>query len=156
MWLIVLIKFLVPVGPGWSFSLASGVDRLAVLWPEGNGAYSEGVAIPGDEASVLWVPESKPVQATPAESAGTVAWPWGVALAMAYVVGVVLAGGVRLWRHRRLAARCRRLPRLAGPTDLLVRRICQSAGVTRVPQVRVSEQPAGPFVIASHSSKETN
>ncbi|UCG32496.1 MAG: hypothetical protein JSU68_12620, partial [Phycisphaerales bacterium] len=60
LWLIVLIKFLVPAGPDWSFSLASAVGRLTTLWPHDASSGLEAVPVVGHETSLVWMPESRP------------------------------------------------------------------------------------------------
>jgi beta-lactamase regulating signal transducer with metallopeptidase domain len=121
LWLVVIAKFLVPVGPSWSLSLASGCREVAGLL-EMRGPISPGSA--------------------PASS-----HPLATIAALAWAIGVAVIGARRLARHRRLVAAARRERRASADVLALVARTCARLGVRRVPDVRTSTDVAAPFVL---------
>ncbi|MGD8453938.1 MAG: M56 family metallopeptidase [Phycisphaerae bacterium] len=142
LWTIVLVKFIVPVGPAWSWSLASVLDPISPTAP--------------GQASLLDVFEfgaADTLSAAPA--AGEVlpaapaapTWHWGTVLAGLYVLIVAVLALVRLRSYRLFRARCHALPAADEDTEALVRQVCRRLGVWPAPLVRMSESMRAPFVL---------
>jgi len=141
LWCIVLVKFLVPIGPDWSLSLASAWETLSQRAP---------VAL--DAATSSDVDLESPIAANlGASKAGerrTVGAPsWVSGLMAAYLLSVVALMAVRIRAYRVFAARCRALSEPDEAAMRLVRDVCRRLGVRRVPAVRVSDEVPAPFVI---------
>lgn len=152
-WMIVLIKFLVPAGPGWSLSLAN-------LIPDVRLAAASGVAAPA-------MPLQSPVGATEnpslsqvvlpvtadifAREAGAAPSAWTTpyllpAASAAYVAAVLLVAVVRLRSYRAFVVACLKLP--PADTDVcgIVASACRRAGLKRVPDTRIGDRAGAPFV----------
>ena len=127
LWLVVLVKFLVPAGPSWDFSLASGVGALSR-------SFAHHDAVIGDEPSHALVEDSQPGS-------------FAIAMLLAWALGVAIVSALRLARHRRLADSCRRLPAADRATVAVVADACRRLSVRRMPDVRVSHDAAAPFVL---------
>jgi beta-lactamase regulating signal transducer with metallopeptidase domain len=149
LWSIVLLKFLAPVGPSWSLSLANLCERMSVR-----------INAPGHTAPTGANPVSAawPCTATTSAIAGQhlhqdgsgtagQSWRWTTLLTWAYLAGVVTLMGVRTWSYRLLLARCRGLPPANEATRDLVSDVCRRLDVRRVPAVRISDESPAPFVI---------
>jgi beta-lactamase regulating signal transducer with metallopeptidase domain len=141
LWIIVLVKFLLPVGPQWSLSLASLFQ-----------------AVPGYDAvapvSATGVEFTLPQGVTPAGSPPSVASPlmtgridWAFVAAEAYLLAVALFAIARYQSYRAFRARCLTLPRADTDTIYLVREVCARLNVARVPPIRVSDESRAPFVL---------
>jgi len=143
MWSIVLVKFLAPVGPSWSPSLA-GVSRI--VWNAAPTSLTQtGLTEP------TRMPQQTPTAVTaehPIPSGRThrrSGWPIPIAAAYLAVVAVLLA--VRLRSYRAFRARCRALPSADGPTHRLVTGVCRRLRVRRIPATSISNDPPAPFVM---------
>ena len=148
-WLIVLFKFLVPVGPSWSWSLASSLQGVVASWPAPEAAPAGRPAHGGEpDGWLYWLTEERDQEAAAGAAAASASGqPLSVWLAGLYLAGVVLAACRRVWSYRRLVARCRVLPVLNGPTRGLLAEACRRSGVRRVPELRVSDEASTPFLI---------
>jgi beta-lactamase regulating signal transducer with metallopeptidase domain len=136
LWTIVLIKFLVPVGPEVPVSLSALVESVL-----GAGAAEELALVPGAIAA-----ERQGVAAS--ASTGEVMWLAAqLVLVLAYgaLVGVVLVRRLRAQRDHRVRARA--LP----PADPAIRAVIEQAArtlkVRRIPEVRMSQGLAAPQLI---------
>ncbi|MBI1853396.1 MAG: M56 family metallopeptidase [Planctomycetes bacterium] len=127
LWLVVLVKFLVPAGPSWGFSLASGVGALSR-------SFAHREAVIGDDAFTVSVGDSSP---------GSIA----IAILFAWALGVAIVSALRLARHRRIVDSCRRLSLADRTTVAVVANACRRLSVRRTPEVRVSRDAAAPFVL---------
>ncbi len=131
LWTVVLLKFLVPVGPGARFSLASLVDSLR----DGDTA-AEPIVVTGPSAlAVPTAPAAPPVA-------------WGTLA----VLGLWLAGAsVVAARQLRAAGRARAQARQAAPApDWLVGEVAALAariGVRGAIEVRVAAGEATPYLV---------
>jgi len=142
LWTIVLVRFLLPFGPGFAWSLpsllgsafqsspiaATNLGQLAAELGTGNPLLDE----PADEA-------------LSAVAAGGI--PWLTILVFSYLACVT---SLLLWRgrrHRALLSYCRALPPADRQTRTLVERICRRFGVRRVPEVRVSNEFQSAFIV---------
>jgi beta-lactamase regulating signal transducer with metallopeptidase domain len=141
-WSIVLVKFLVPTGPGWSFSLASTFERLSLHAPSvlaGGGevetGLTTGAAATADE------------QAQRGLTRGSRAWPWTAIVVAGYLLGVVGLGVMRIRSYYAFRARCLELPVADETTQELVHNVCRQLGVRRVPLIRVIDESRAPFVM---------
>jgi beta-lactamase regulating signal transducer with metallopeptidase domain len=142
LWSVVLLKFLIPIGPAASFSLGS-------LW-EQCCSYVAG-APSADVMAFLGGPDaagptdaSSPAAPTTRMQQG---WSWATYVAFAYAVLLVHAVVIRGRNYRAFLARCRNLPQGDEAIQMVVHRVCQRLGVRRVPSVRVSSEFRAPFVI---------
>lgn len=142
LWLVVLLKFLVPLGPPCPLSLASLYAQLTAVSPtalpipetwfgRADASTADSQIVAGRERS-----------ATPRPQAD-----WVVLLTAIYLAGVACVG-VGQWRHYKAVRRWYdKLPTADPATRDLVRRVCERLGVTRVPQIRVSTERRAPLVI---------
>lgn len=144
LWCLVLVKFLAPVGPSWSHSLASVWARVAAapsLQAPG-GDFVEPASMPAR------FPRTSPQDVEPPP------WPsdqrargWKVALTAAYLATVLGLSAMRAWRYLAFGARCRVLPPADRLTCALVAQTCRRLGVRRIPTTRISDGPPAPFVM---------
>ena len=134
LWTVVLLKFLVPVGPGATYSLASLVDKLT-----SDTAVTAPVVVTAPPAGARLAPEAAP------------SLPWGsMALAGAWLA-IVLALTVRQVRRAR-AARRRALAADPAPAWLAAEAaaIARSLGLRRAArrvEVRVSATDGAPYLV---------
>jgi len=142
LWTIVLVRFLIPLGPGWSWSLPSLFHSAL---QSGSIAGSSLGLISAELAT------ANPLLDEPAEEAlgGTTAGgiSWLTLLALTYLVSVTVLLLRRGRRHRELLTYCRALPPADRQTRKLVSDICRRFGVRRVPMVRISSEFQSPFIV---------
>ncbi|MFO0839771.1 MAG: M56 family metallopeptidase [Phycisphaerae bacterium] len=143
LWLVVLLKFLTPVGPEWSWSLASGVHSIAdmarIETPKPTQPGGPAILLTTDRAIAN---ESGPVSHTIESPVVSVS----VWLAGAYVLGVALIGTLRLRTYRRFVRQLNALPEAPENVHQIVARVCDRLGLSRVPRVRISAEPLSPLV----------
>lgn len=158
LWLIVLLKFVIPIGPSWSFSLASTVESLHGVSEDWSHWLFTSEQQPAVEAnaetanigSFLVIVDSlggvaeATVQPQPDKS-----WPIATIIAVLYVLGVMTVGGRSYYKHRRFAARCRNYPPADAAARAVVERSCRRLGVSRVPIVRTSNRAPAPFILGA-------
>lgn len=141
LWSIVLLKFLIPIGPASSFSLTSLCVRLT--------RHSLGPLISGD-LQVL-VPVAKGFAADAGAPVGalvtSVSFNWMTAIATLYVTTALVLLTIRIRGYRGLAARCRALPAADAATCSTVARLCRELRPRCVPSVRVDRQSSTTFLI---------
>ncbi len=148
LWLIVLVKFIVPDAPGVSFSLATLVQS-ATGWslpaappPRETPPPQMVMLLPGPDASA----PSVAGQLAPAEPQSPRTWAWISLLGGAYLLAVVIVAAARVRRFRRMAGEIRALMPATPAVRALVAQVCHRVGVRRVPELRVSVASAAPFV----------
>ena len=140
LWALVLVKFVLPVGPEWAYSLPSLVDRAI---DESRAALAAPVTA---EESVGDVTASTGAQlAMRADREHDRPW-WPVPVALTYLSVVALLGGQRLVRNHRFIRHCKRLPGVDPGTETVVRDVCRRLGVRKAPIVRVSEELPAPLI----------
>ncbi len=149
LWTLVLVKFLIPFGPGASFSLASVIAGISGWSP----AHAPSLATPPGDGSLAFVfvdgapgaaVPTQPGAAAPAAAPGGAAWlAWLVATYALIVAGLAAA---RLHAYLQFTRRCRRLPRADVATTEVIEGVCERLGVRRVPAVHVSDSIAAPCV----------
>ncbi len=146
LWTIVLIKFLIPAGPGWSISMASLCESLRckpavqsmlrTLSPMTSVGRIDAVVL---DTHLAFGPTRAKLVDPPCY--------WVTLGAAAYATCVVALLGRRGRGYRRLRARCNALPVARASTRNLVVDVCGELGVRRIPVVRVSDESAAPFVM---------
>lgn len=149
LWLIVLVKFVLPVGPAANFSLASALDSMKSLRP------APAPVAPGPESCEV-TGYFVPIEACQ-EPVGPVAPPpvpfdWGMVwlgVAGAYVTGALVVGALRLRSYARFRARCNALPPADGEVQRLVADVCGRLGLRRVPDVRIGAEAPAPFLFGA-------
>lgn len=144
-WLVVLVKFVIPVGPGWQYSLSSLLGAVAPMTPAPIQAVEQG-PLPAPSAStsdVEWLPVTAPLDANTASSRSTLSW-WS-ALVGAYATLALLAAVWRVVAYRRFVRVTRSLPLADDATLEIVAAVARRVGVT-APVARVSDEAPAPFV----------
>ncbi len=158
-WLIVLLKFIIPVGPSWSLSMASGVGlvhdfsaRLAQRLAPTSDATAP-VSTPGGVSPAIPILVMLHGSVRPAAQAALSdarpEFPIALILSGAYLIGVAAVGSRRIWLHRKFAARCGRLPPADGATRAIVEAACRRLGQERVPTVRIGDDVPAPFILGA-------
>ena len=167
LWSVVLIKFLIPVGPAWSFSLSSvyhhlfaagrfsaaastGLERI-----KANDWDPASLEVRGrDQAAIHPFALDPPATATPTPPghpliAGTGASgrSWTVPLGACYLVVVVVLFVMRIRSYALLHTGCAFMPPAERPTRNLVLDVCRRLGVRRLPLIRISDETPAPFVM---------
>ncbi len=142
LWTMVLIKFLVPGGPAWSFSLASLYDTLTqqtknavTARADAETGLTAGRSHPGDLQA-----EAVPTKATGHANFQTV-------FVSAYLLGVTFLAAIKIGSYYRFRRRCMALIEPDEATRELVNVICARLGVWPLPTVRISDEHRAPFVI---------
>lgn len=158
-WLIVLLKFIIPVGPGWSLSMASGVAFVHDFSTSLAQQIAPKSAVPTPESAIAGDSPVVPIlvllhgATQPTALAATTdvrpALPVALILSGAYLLGVVVVGSRRVWHHRRFAARCGRLPPADDATRAVVEAACHRLGQGRVPMVRIGDDVPAPFILGA-------
>ncbi len=160
LWLIVLIKFLVPFGPSWTFSLSSVYLQLF----QSSSVYT----IPSTDPTTFNVDKlypvdvdtldhSKPVavltaprQSPGIKDAASPQWQWTTLIGMAYLLSVLSLLAFRVRSYHALVTHCQSLPGADGQTRNIVLNVCQRLGVRRIPSIRISDERP-PFVMGFFS-----
>jgi beta-lactamase regulating signal transducer with metallopeptidase domain len=145
LWSIVLIKFLIPVGPLWSLPLGSVWGDLPVQLETPSA--SAGTGADDLRATHTLSPSSElAVQNVCTESVPQ-GWRWPTFLAIGYAVGALTLLAWRLRQWRALLLQVRSLPSADTVTCDLVAEVCRRLGVHRVPSARISDEAPAPFVM---------
>ncbi len=151
-WLVVLVRFVAPDGPQFSWSLASIVSLVTPSMTAA--AKPATLAAPAiDDGEWEIIPITAPLLgsgAAPVRRAAPVSvWarvPWRLVLAGAYAAALSLIVARRSVRYARFVRAAGRLPEAAPEISAVVSAICQARGVKRMPCVRVSDAAPAPFV----------
>lgn len=133
LWLVVLLKFVMPVGPGWSFSLAHQLQATGLLLSE---AAPATVAPPTSATAGMWVagdgqfiPLTQPPQPPVAAPAGSSRTSWLLSgVALAYFIGVALVARSRISGYLRFVRERRDLPLADPATCRVVEAVAQRLG----------------------------
>ncbi len=167
LWLIVLVRFLTPMGPEWEFSFAtllssasprpSVSDTLPMSWPadEARGFQSatpEPTAVVGATSTTGTTPapqasDDRRLERPAASGAADRTSRWTTLVAVVYLSSVAVLFCLRIRRYRAFVASCRSLPPADDRTHQLVARVCSRLGLRRVPSSRSSEASPAPFVV---------
>jgi len=156
-WLIVLVKFIVPSGPGFNYSLSSLVDRLAdrhalaasIPAAERSGDASSAALTAAELEAALNSAVSPIHRDSPSVASVSRPMRLTTCFALAYVLAVLVIGTLRIASYRLFARRCRRLPTANTALTARVRRACVSGGLARMPEVRLSDAASAPFVFGA-------
>jgi beta-lactamase regulating signal transducer with metallopeptidase domain len=157
LWLIVLVKFLVPVGPSWTFSLSSMSLRLLPSPPVRNISSMDSIALGNidysyplevDSRAFTAAPVTPPIikSSAPAEDVALPQWHWATLISIAYLLCVLTLLAFRVHRYHTLVTHCRTLPAADGQTLETVFNVCRRLGIRRIPSVKMSDKNP-PFVI---------
>lgn len=149
-WTVVLVKFIVPVGPGSLYSLATIINRTTSVW-NSSSIQPQGAA--GAPASQIFVvvedkiagakQVASPITAVEAQP------PWSVS-ALCGIAYLIIVVGIAAWRiagYVRFARRCRTLPKVDEDARRIVDGVCEKHGVRRLRDVRISGDVAAPFIL---------
>lgn len=150
LWIIVLVKFIVPFGPSWSLSLASTTHAATAWFGETftSDANAATPTTPDETVQVLFLTPldgGAPMTASPPREVAAT-WPITTVLALLYVIGVMLTAGVRIVAYVRFARRCHRLASAEPETLAWVRAACARYGFRRGLSVLVTNDVRAPFV----------
>ncbi len=140
LWAIVLLRFALPLGPDWSFSLASAADRV------GTALTTTGIP-ESTTTEAMWTVDERTV-ANSAEFVPTQSqqFSWQTAVLGGYLAAVVSLFMLRWRRQIRLGRYCANLP-LASEALMQEVRLCASRlGLRYVPDVRVSPRDHTTFI----------
>jgi beta-lactamase regulating signal transducer with metallopeptidase domain len=149
LWLIVLIKFLVPFGPSWTFSLSSMYLQLF----QSSSVYT----IPSTDPTTFNVDKFYPVDVdtldhskpeaaltaprqSPEIKDASPQWQWTTLIGMAYLLSVLSLLAFRVRSYHALVTHCHSLPGADGQTRNIVLNVCQRLGVRRIPSIRISDK----------------
>lgn len=152
LWTIVLVKFVLPVGPATGFSLATLVERMApgrspvasALLPTAP-SINDGAWIPVETGTTT--PSSARVDTPPVAPAASLAINAGRVLALAYLLIVAALGIRQVRRGRALRRHCTTLPPAGERVRAVVRAAAKTLGLRRLPDVRIDTQPPAPYVL---------
>ena len=144
LWIIVLIKFLVPVGPSWSHSMASVFAEIPAAAPAIVGGTPQGVM---EGVGPTFHLAQASVDGSSVVGAGRERWHWTVFVAGAYALAVFVLLVGKMRGYRAFYVKCRALPGADAGTRRLVGDVCRRLGVRRVPRTYVSDAPPAPFVV---------
>lgn len=136
LWTIVLIKFLVPVGPDMPISISGALDTLLYA--------DEGI----DVAPIAIAVDTNANASAPIATTGPDVWVWvrtGLLGSYLAIVLVLLGLKIRMQRvHRRWAES---LDYPDAQLLTIAERACREVGVDSVPHLRVSPEVAGPQLV---------
>lgn len=156
LWLIVLVKFLVPVGPSWSFSLSSTyqqflrsspVDTVPSIDPISYNIVNLSPVETGrHETFPLPVALSTHEHPLAIEETTLPRWHRTAFISMVYLFCVVGLFVYRVRSYYALVVHCRSLPQADERTYRIVKNVCQQLGVRRIPTIKISDVNP-PFVM---------
>ncbi len=142
LWTIVLVRFLIPLGPGWSWSLPSLFQAAVQNGPMAGSSLGQ---IGAELATVNPLADQPADEMAAGDAAG--GFPWVTLLALAYIATVVTLLLWRSRRHRALLTYCRALPPADPEIRQLVSDVCRRFGLRRVPMVRISSEFQSAFIV---------
>lgn len=148
-WVIVLVKFVIPIGPEFSYSLSSLVSAWSPVPLHPLAAASSAKAtMPVSVGGGAWIFYAVPLvgEVRPASASAVRPWPVLSLIALAYFGGLGLVAGLRVAAYARFARRCRVLETASSETTAAVARIARGAGAVRVAHVRISDTASAPFI----------
>ena len=140
LWTVVLLKFLVPIGPRTPLSLSSALDHAIARAAGAGGDGGAAAAAPGGAIAAV------EGAAAGAGWSALVGW----ALVAAYAAGLALLVARRSVRHRGLIRRVRALPAASPDSVDRLRQLAHRLGRAapgRLPDLRVSRDAASPYLV---------
>lgn len=151
-WVVVLLRFIAPEMPGLPISMSSLVSRInpTMFASKADGVAPSSANNGANQSEFYFVVEGEPqppVSAVAnAEPATNRSQFWFAAIALSYLLSVVVLLMMRLRAYIRFAARTRELPAADRLTVDLVAEICRVSGVKRRPRVHVQPDGSNAFV----------
>jgi len=137
LWTIVLLKFLIPVGPRADISLSSALEQLL----PGGGDQAAAQVAPAPAA-----PAAPALAAAPAERA----WPYLAALLAAlYLAGLAVALARQVGGRRALRRRLRALPAADPEIAAAIERAADILRLRSVPAARIDRGATGPYLVGA-------
>lgn len=147
-WSVVLLKFIVPAGPGFAFSLATLIESTRTAIAPTPPPETQTVPTCEDVQFVTIFDQGSPQPAcTPAPVEAPPQFPWALGFAGLYITCVVVVLAVRLIQFAKICRRCSALPRASAELIGLVDDACRRVGLLRRPDVRLSDEAPAPFVV---------
>ncbi|MCC7292033.1 MAG: hypothetical protein IT449_08245 [Phycisphaerales bacterium] len=148
LWVVVLVKFVVPAGPALDYSAAT---LLATLHPALSAESPSKGATGGGPVTLTLVPLNPTASAgasiPPVAAAGFSRQSMLSVLVALYIALLIWICAARACAYARVVRQCRRLPRAERRTEQLVAGVCRRLGARRVRDVRVSEVYPAPFIL---------
>ncbi len=147
-WLIVLVKFVLPIGPAWNYSLASTLTSASRAFRTIVDQPAATTIQPADiKATLVMETIDDPAQAaSTGAAAASAALGKATLAAIIYLAIVALIGAWRLIAYARFARRARSYDVADVPIQGMVLAACRTLGVRRKPEVRLSPEAPAPFV----------
>jgi beta-lactamase regulating signal transducer with metallopeptidase domain len=144
-WVIVLLKFVLPAGPGFDLSLSTLISRLA---PDaaGRSAAARPITPPGASGNLEISLLPADLSAASVSAARTPGIGLAALLACAYLAGLALVASLRLRAYVRFARAARLLPLADAATTALVARLAAAHGLRPAITVRVCGDAAAPYI----------
>ncbi len=141
LWSIVLLRFVIPGGPGWPGSLAHFCGTVIPPAPRAAPA-PEGLPAPALlQDSTAGTLDARAADPTPC-------WPgWATLSVTAYAAALLSLGTLRTVSYWRFRVRCLALPPADPDTLRIVHEVCDRLGVRRTPLIRISVDERAPFVM---------
>jgi beta-lactamase regulating signal transducer with metallopeptidase domain len=136
LWIIVLLKFLVPVGPRTDLSLSTALERVL---PSSAGA---------GEASAAVQPVAPDEIAPAAQTDRPLPW-LAAGLAALYVAGVVFAASRLVAGQRALRRRLHHLPLADAEVTSAIERAAEILRLRRAPMARIDRRATGPYLVGA-------
>ena len=137
LWTIVLLKFLVPVGPAADFSLSSALERVL---PAGAEAAAGSPAVPVPTAAAGLSAAAPAGPSVPLLALG---------LAFLYLAGVGFAGWRLVAGARRLRRRLHRLPAADPEVSSAIERAADILRLRAAPPARIDPGASGPYLVGA-------
>ncbi len=152
LWVVVLVKFVVPAGPAFDYSAAT---LLAAVHPMLSADSTADRSPPGGPLKLTLVPMDaalSPASPSAAVATPVLSRPWMLnALVGVYVALLIWICAARARAHLRVIRECRRLPHAEHRIEQLVAGVCRRLGARPVRDVRVSEAYPAPFILGLFS-----
>jgi len=146
-WLIVLVKFVLPIGPAWNYSLASTLTSASRTFRSIVDQPAAKPIPPADvDTTLVWETADDSAQATTAAASATGPVGKATLAASIYLAIVALVGAWRLIAYARFARRARTYDFADESIHGTVVAACRTLGVRRIPDVRLSPDAPAPFV----------
>lgn len=148
LWVVVLVKFVVPAGPAFDYSAAT---MLATLHPALSSESPAPGMTGGGPVTLTLVPlspaASPGASITPVAAAGLSRQSMLTVLVGVYVALLIWICAARARAYARVVRECRGLPRAKPRIEQLVAGVCRRCGARPVRDVRISEAYPAPFIL---------
>ncbi len=146
-WSVVLLKFVMPVGPAVPYSLATLVESAKSVFA----APAPPAVESADPELVEFITIFERDGVTPGETLALtpVAAPpsWPLIVVGLYAICILAITSIRFHQFYRICRKCGSLPRAGAELIAVVDDACRRVGLTRRPDVRLSDVAPAPFVV---------